>query len=134
MFIKSIKNIWNFLGKNFNDFIIFIIDNKLTSLLVVAILGLAITIIVSSFQTNIVEYYLNKLFKTTNNNLIMFLISFVQFLIIILIIYLINKFMIKKIHEHYKVEENIKFDEISWKKEVLTEIQTLNKNINNCKK
>jgi large-conductance mechanosensitive channel len=131
---KIIINIWNGLGLVFSDFINFIIVNKLTSLLVVAILGLAISGLINSLKTNIIEYYLNKLFKTTNNNLIMFLTSFIQFLIIILILYLIYKFIIKTLIESFHKDDKTPFDEISWKKDVLSEIKTLNKNMNNCKK
>ena len=129
---KFIITIWNGLGLVFSDFINFIIVNKLTSLLVVAILGLAISGLINSLKINIIEYYLNKLFKTTNNNLIMFFTSFIQFLIIILILYLIYKFIIKTVYEPFH-KDKPSFDEISWKKEVLTEIKTLNKNMNNCK-
>ncbi len=132
---KFIINLWNALCLEFSDFINFIIDNKLTSLLVFAILGLAISGLVDSLKINIIEYYLNKLFKTSNNNLIMFFTAFIQFLIIIFILYLIYRLILKKIKINKRNEpfEIDKFDEISWKKEVLTEIKTLNKNMNNCK-
>jgi large-conductance mechanosensitive channel len=136
---KILINLWNELGLQFNEFTNFIIDNKLTSLFIVAILGLAISGLINSLKTNIIEYYLNKLFKTSNNNLIMFFTSFIQFLIIILILYVIYRLILKKIkiNENMKANEQFfgaeKFNEISWKKDILTEIKTLNNNINHCK-
>ncbi len=128
---KFIENIWKHLGLLFNDFINFIIENRLTSLLIVAILGLAISNLVSSLKTNILEYYLNRLFKTTNNNLIMFITSIIQFIIIVIILYIIYKFLFARIEKFKQTKET--FNDISWKNNVLTELKTLNSNMSNCK-
>ncbi len=128
---KFIENIWKYIGLLFNDFINFIIENRLTSLLIVAILGLAISNLISSLKTNIIEYYLNKLFKTSNNNLIMFSTSILQFIIIIIILYIIYKFIFKQI-EQFNYQK-MKFNEIEWKNNILTELKTLNHNISEHK-
>ncbi len=129
--LKIITDIWNNLGNLFNDFINFIIENRLTSLLIVAILGLAISSLVSSFKTNIIEYYLNKLFRTTNNNLIMFITSIIQFIIIVIILYVVYKFLFAKIEKFKQTKEH--FNEIEWKNNVLTELKTLNSNMSEHK-
>jgi large-conductance mechanosensitive channel len=130
--LKIIINIWKSLGDIFNDFINFIIENRLTSLLIVAILGLAISSLVSSLKTNIIEYYLNKLFKTSNNNLIMFVTSIIQFIIIIIILYIIYKFLFARIEKFKQSKES--FNDISWKNNVLSELKTLNSNLSDHKK
>ena len=53
-----------------NDFIIFLIENKLLSLFIISFFAVAISQLLLSIKTNIIEFYLNKLFKTSNNNLI----------------------------------------------------------------
>jgi large-conductance mechanosensitive channel len=124
---ENIKNMWKNLSHLFNDFINFIIENRLTSLLLVAILGLAITSIVASLKTDIIEYYLNKLFKTSDNNLIMFLIAFVQFIITLALLYLIYKFLFSRIEKFKASKES--FDDVSWKTNLLLELKTLNSNL-----
>ena len=52
---EFVKNIWSIFGIVFSDFMNFIIENRLTSLLIVAILGLAITGLITSLKTNIIE-------------------------------------------------------------------------------
>ncbi len=127
---EFVKNIWSIFGIVFNDFMNFIIENRLTSLLIVAILGLAITGLITSLKTNIIEYYLNKIFKTKDNNLIMFLIAFVQFLIIILLIFIIYKYVIQKFIKPFNKKG---FDEEGWKNNMLLELKSLNQNIQKCK-
>ena len=44
----------------------FIIENRLTSLLIIALMGIAISGLVTSLKTNIIEYYLNKFYLLLN--------------------------------------------------------------------
>ena len=83
---KNLLIIKNIPTEVWDDFKNFIIDNNLTSLLMIALFGIGITYLLNSLKTNIIEYYFNKLFKTSNNNLITFLTSLIQFLIIVLIL------------------------------------------------
>ena len=122
-----INNIMKYCSNVFEDFIKFIIANKLLGLFMAAIIAIAITSLVSSFKINIVDYYLNKLFKTTNNNLINLFTSFVQTIIIILFLYFIYNNFIKPIEYKYSPSN---FDEIEWKNNLLTEIRDIKTHIN----
>ena len=89
-----INNLIKYGSNIFEDFIKFIIANRLLGLFMAAIIGIAITTLASSFKVNIVDYYLNKLFKTTNNNLINLFTSLTQSILIIVILYFIyNNFI-----------------------------------------
>ena len=136
-FVITIKNnvgnlvnrvIWKDLVMIFNDFMNFIIENRLTSLLIIALMGIAISGLVTSLKTNIIEYYLNKFFKTSNNNFVMLFTALIQFIIIIVIIFFIYRYILKKIAEPF-IQKKVPFDDISWKKDVLTELHTLNTNL-----
>ncbi len=131
---KFIKSIWYMLGDIFNEFINFIIENRLTSLLIVAILGIGITGLVTSLKTNIIEYYLNKFFKTSNNNLIMFFTAFIQFLIIVIVLFFIYKFILKRIAAAQFSNKATYVDDITWKKDMLLELKSINSNMSQCKK
>ncbi len=120
--------IWKDLGIIFTDFMNFIIENRLTSLLIIALMGLAITGLVNSLKTNIIEYYLNKFFKTSNNNLIMLFTALIQFIIIIVIVFFIYRYILKKIAEPF-IQNKMQFDDVAWKKDILTELKTLNHTI-----
>ena len=120
--------IWKDLGMIFSDFMNFIIENRLTSLLIIALMGIAISGLVTSLKTNIIEYYLNKFFKTSNNNFVMLFTALIQFIIIIVIIFFIYRYILKKIAEPF-IQKKVPFDDISWKKDVLTELHTLNTNL-----
>uniref|UniRef100_A0A6C0HV49 Uncharacterized protein n=1 Tax=viral metagenome TaxID=1070528 RepID=A0A6C0HV49_9ZZZZ len=124
--------IWKDLGIIFNDFMNFIIENRLTSLLIIALMGIAISGLVTSLKTNIIEYYLNRFFKTSNNNFVMLFTALIQFIIIIVIIFFIYRYILKKIAEPF-IQNKVQFDDISWKKNVLTELHTLNTNLSQHK-
>ncbi len=106
----------------FEDFIKFIIENKLLGLFMASFIGLAATNIVSSFKVNIIDYYLNKLFKTTNNNLINLFTTILQSILIILLLYFIYNNFIKHINYKYSIST---FDDISWKNNLLNEIRDI---------
>ena len=119
-------NIINNLIKNgtyiFNDFLKFMVENKLLSLFMVSFCALAISQLLSSLKINIIDYYLNKLFKTSSNNLINFFTSFSQFILIIIFLYFIYNNLIKPIEYKYIIN---KFDDISWKKNLLSELKDI---------
>ena len=120
--IGFINNLIKYGSNIFEEFIKFIISNKLLGLFMAAIIGIAITTLASSFKVNVIDYYLNKLFKTTNNNLINFLTSFAQSVIIIIILYFIYNNFIKPIEYRYRVAT---FNDIEWKNDLLTEIKDI---------
>ena len=124
--------IWKDLGMIFSDFMNFIIENRLTSLLIIALMGIAISGLVTSLKTNIIEYYLNKFFKTSNNNFVMLFTALIQFIIIIVIIFFIYRYILKKIAEPF-IQNKTQFDDISWKTDVLKELKTLNSNLSEHK-
>ena len=124
--------IWKDLGIIFNDFMNFIIENRLTNLLIIALMGIAISGLVTSLKTNIIEYYLNRFFKTSNNNFVMLFTALIQFIIIIVIIFFIYRYILKKIAESF-IHPTVQYDDISWKKNVLKELQTLNSNLSERK-
>lgn len=110
----------------FEDFIKFIIANKLLGLFMAAIITIAITTFASSFKVNIVDYYLNKLFKTTNNNLINLFTSFLQSVLIIIFLYFIYNNFIKPVEIKYTSNT---FNDIAWKNDLLTEIRNIKASI-----
>jgi large-conductance mechanosensitive channel len=110
----------------FDDFLKFIVENKLLSFFMAAIITLAITNLISSFKVNIIDYYLNKIFKTTNNNLINLFTTFMQSGIIIIFLYFVYNNFIKKLINKYEIN---KFNEIEWKNSLLNEIRDIKTNI-----
>ncbi len=110
----------------FDDFLKFIVENKLLSFFMAAIITLAITNLISSFKVNIIDYYLNKIFKTTNNNLINLFTTFMQSVVIIIFLYFIYNNFIKKLINKYEIN---KFNEIEWKNNLLNEIRDIKTHI-----
>jgi hypothetical protein len=106
----------------FEEFLKFIVENKLSGLFIVAFSGLAISSLISSIKINIIDYYLNKLFKTTNNNLINVVTSLIQTILIIIILYFIYNNLFKPLDKKYIIS---KFDDIAWKNDLLTELKTI---------
>ena len=120
---KNLLIIKNIPTEVWDDFKNFIIDNNLTSLLMIALFGIGITYLLNSLKTNIIEYYFNKLFKTSNNNLITFFTSLIQFLIIVLILYLVYRFAFRKMIK--KKTETLNTD-LEWKNSVLKQLTEIN--------
>jgi hypothetical protein len=120
---KIFTNFFAYISDMFTHFVDFIIENNLLGLFIVGLIGLALSQLLSSLKINLFDYYLNKLFKTSNNNLINILSSFLQFLIIILLLYFIYRSFIKPISERFKEP---KFDEIGWKNNLLIELKNIN--------
>ncbi len=118
--IKSVVSI-------FDSFVKFMIDNNLVSLFMAAIIGLALGNLIGSLKTNIIDYYLNKLFKTTNNNLINFGTSILQFLLIVIVLYFLYNHFLKKIHERYTIGP--RFNDIKWKENMLLELKNISSRI-----
>jgi large-conductance mechanosensitive channel len=122
-FKKNLLIIKNIPTEVWDDFKNFIIDNNLTSLLMIALFGIGITYLLNSLKTNIIEYYFNKLFKTSNNNLITFLTSLIQFIIIILILYLIYRIAFRKMIKNKTETLNT---DLEWKNSVLKQLTEIN--------
>ena len=118
-----INNIIKYFSNVFSEFFKFMIENNLLNLLIVGIIGIALSYLINSLKINIIDYYLNKIFKTTDNNLISFATSFFQFILIILFLYFIYHTFLKRINEAYMVN---KFDDIEWKNNLLNEIRNIN--------
>lgn len=119
LFITNIISSVSDITKQFIDFII---ENNLFSLFMVGIIGIAISQLLTAIKTNLLEYYLNKLFKTSDNNLINIFTSFLQFLIIIIFIYFIYKYLIKPVSNKYNAS---KFNDVAWKKDLLAELKLI---------
>jgi large-conductance mechanosensitive channel len=117
-----INNLIKYAFDIFEDFIKFIIANRLLGLFMAAIIGIAITTLASSFKVNIVDYYLNKLFRTTNNNLINLFTSLVQSILIVILLYFIYNSFIKPIEHRYTIRT---FNDIEWKNNLLSEIREI---------
>jgi large-conductance mechanosensitive channel len=121
-----VKNVYNYVSDMFTQFIDFIIENNLIGLFMIGVIGIALSQLISSIKINVFDYYLNKLFKTSNNNLINIFTSFLQFLIIIMILYFIYKNLIKPLNEKF---QSNKFNEIGWKNDLLIELKSINNKI-----
>ncbi len=126
--IFIIDNIINYTSSIFNSFVSFIVENNLISLFMAALFAYALNGLINSLKTNIIEYYLNKLFKTSNNNLINLFISFLQFLLIITIIYFFYTYVLRKIADKYKNNKS-KFNDNLWKENILLELKDINNKI-----
>ena len=120
--LTFINNLIKYSSTIFEDFLKFIIENKLSGLFIVAFFGLAVSSLISSIKTNIIDYYLNKLFKTSNNNLINLFTSLIQTILIIIILYFIYNNLFKPLEKKYIIN---KFDDIAWKNDLLTELRTI---------
>ena len=120
---KIFSNFLTYISDMFTHFVDFIIENNLLGLFMIGIIGIALTQLISSLKLNIFDYYLNKLFKTSNNNLINIFTSFLQFLVIIIFMYIIYRSFIKPISERFRAP---RFDEIQWKNNLLIELRSIN--------
>ncbi len=123
---KFFSNFTKYISDMFTNFVDFIVENNLLGLFMIGIIGIALSQLISSLKVNIFDYYLNKLFKTSNNNLINIFTSFLQFLIIIIILYFIYKNFIKPVSERFNQN---RFDEVGWKNNMLLELRTINNKI-----
>jgi flagellar biosynthesis protein FlhB len=103
------------------------VEHKLLSLFVAGIIGLVIANLVSSVRINLFDYYLNKIFKTSNNNLINLFTTFVQSIIIIIFLYFIYNNFVVYFDTKYSVDKFNKFDEITWRNNILNEIRDIKK-------
>lgn len=126
---KIIADIIKFFNMTIDEFMNFIIINNLTSIFFIGIISISIAGLISSLKINILDYYLNKLFKTNNNNLISFVTSILYFFIIIIFLFIIYKLFIKNVFN--KKQSN--FNEVEWKNNMLLELKNINININNKK-
>jgi hypothetical protein len=120
---KFITNFFAYISDMFTNFVDFIVENNLLGLFMIGIIGIALTQLITSLKINIFDYYLNKLFKTSNNNLINIFSSFLQFFVIIIFMYFMYKSFIKPISERFRAP---KFDEIEWKNNLLIELKSIN--------
>ncbi len=116
--IKYIRNA-------FEEFIKFTVDNGVFTLIIAAIVSIAISNLVSSIKTNIIDYYLNKIFRTTNNNLIALFTSILQFILILYGLYVFYNLFFKHIILRYQRNQG---SDMQWKNAVLTELRELNTN------
>ena len=101
MIFKFFGTLFSYVTNIFNSFVKFMIDNNLVNLFMAAIIGLALSNLIGSIKVNLLDYYINKLFKTTNNNLINLATSFLQFILIVLILYFLYNHFLKKISERF---------------------------------
>jgi hypothetical protein len=120
--LTFINNLTKYSYNIFQDFLKFIVENKLSGLFIVAFFGLAISSLISSIKINIIDYYLNKLFKTHNNNLINLFTSLLQTILIIILLYFIYNNLFKPLDKKYIIN---KFDDIVWKNNLLTELREI---------
>ncbi len=125
--IVFINNLITYCYNVFEDFIRFMVEHKLLSLFVAGIIGLVIANLVSSVRINLFDYYLNKIFKTSNNNLINLFTTFVQSIIIIIFLYFIYNNFVVYFDTKYSVDKFNKFDEITWRNNILNEIRDIKK-------
>jgi large-conductance mechanosensitive channel len=125
MLFKFINNIINYSVSIFDSFVKFMVDNNLVSLFMAAIIGLALSNLINSLRINILDYYLNKLFKTTDNNLINFGTSVLQFLLIVIMLYFLHNHFLKKINEKY-VSHEPHFNDTLWKENILLQLKNIN--------
>jgi hypothetical protein len=119
-----INNLIKYSNKMFTDFLQFIVENNLIGLFMASFLLLAVSQILSSIKINLIDYYLNKLFKTSDNNLIKLVTSFFQFILILIFLYFIYNYLIKPIQYRY-IKRNT-FDDVSWKKNLILELKEIN--------
>ena len=83
----------------------FTVENNIFSFFIGTIIGFTASNIIKSFKTNILDYYLFKVFNAPNNNLIIFGTSILEALFILFILYLIYDNLFKKIINKYKIQQ-----------------------------
>jgi hypothetical protein len=118
--------ILNVIYNGIEQFIQFTVDNGVFSLIIAAIIGIAISNLVSSIKKNIIDYYLNKFFNTNDNNLISLFTSILQFILILYFLYILYEVFIKHIILKYQKNVNT---ELQWRNQILNELKELNNKI-----
>jgi large-conductance mechanosensitive channel len=110
-----------------NDISKFAVENNIFSFFIGTTIGFAASNLIKAFKTNIIDYYLLQIFNInqSNSNLILFITSIFEFLLIIYCIYLLYTFILKKILDKYKKSQDA---DIEWKKELLSTLQSIKSN------
>ena len=103
----------------------FIAENGILTFFLGTVIGFAASNVIKSFKTNIIDYYLIKLFNvnTNNSNLIVFSTSLLEFIIIIYLLYLLYTKVFKNIFD--KTSTNKQNEQI-WKDKILANLIQLN--------
>jgi len=110
-----------------NDILKFAVENNIFSFFIGTTIGFAASNLIKAFKTNIIDYYLLQIFNInqSNSNLILFITSIFEFLLIIYFVYLLYKFILKNILDKYKKSQDA---DIEWKNELLLTLQSIKSN------
>lgn len=112
----SNKNVLDNLGE-------FTVQNNIFSFLIGTVIGFTSSNLIKSFKTNILDFYLLKLFKLPESNLIVFATSIFEFLLILYVLYIVYIHIFKTLVDKYKKQQE---DESVWRNELLNNIKQLN--------
>ena len=106
----------------------FTVQNNVFSFFIGTVIGFTSANLITSFKKNILDFYLLKLFKLPESNLIVFGTSIFEFLLILFILYLVYINIFKSLIQKYQKQQE---DESEWRKELLDNIKQLNAKIPN---
>jgi large-conductance mechanosensitive channel len=101
----------------------FTVQNNIFSFFMGTVIGFTSSNLIKSFKVNMLDYYLFKLFKVPNSNIIIFITSIFEFLLILYLLYLVYIYLFKSIIEKYTKQQE---DQVSWRKDLLDNIKEIN--------
>jgi large-conductance mechanosensitive channel len=107
----------------FNNLAKFMVQNNVFSFFAGTVIGFASSNVIKSFKTNMVDFYLFKLFKLPDNNIIIFITSIFEFIFIIYILYIVYKNVFKTLIDKYQQKNEL---EQQWKDDLLLNIKNIN--------
>lgn len=101
----------------------FTVQNNVFSFFMGTVIGFASSNFIKSFKTNIIDFYLFKLFKVPDSNIISFITSILEFILIIYVLYVVYVNIFKTIIDKYQKQQE---DQTQWRKDVLDNLKELN--------
>ena len=101
----------------------FTVQNNIFSFFMGTIIGFTTSNLIKSFKTNILDYYLFKLFKVPDSNLIVFATSIFEFILILYLLYIIYINIFKTLVDKYQKKQD---EQNQWRKDLLENIKQIN--------
>ena len=101
----------------------FTVQNNVFSFFFGAVIGFSSSNLIKSFKTNILDYYLFKLFKVPDSNIIIFITSIFEFILMLYLLYLLYISIFKVLIDKYQKQQG---DQVQWRKDLLDNIKQIN--------
>ncbi len=118
----------------FNDFANFAVENNVFSFFMGTVIGFASGNVIRSFKTNIVDFYLLKLFKLPESNIITFLTTLIEYFLIIYALFILYNVVFKPVIDKQREQQRkttLRQEEtIKWEQELLDTLNRINEKLN----